>query len=93
MYLLSVGVLFLCCCCCFFFFAFFFLSSSSQKLCLSLLFITVSTTHEKKEEKKLCHCESIRDDDTVDQKSITGISLIDSPVHSLPLTGVIVDQR
>ena len=90
MYLLSV--------CSFFvllltsFFCFFFLSSSSQKLCLSLLFTTVST-NEKKEEKKLCHCESIRDDDTVDQKSITGISLIDSPVHSLPLTGVIVDQR
>ena len=67
MYLLSVGVLFLWCV---LFFAFFFFHHRHKNfLSLSLLFITVSKTHEKKEEKKLCHCdESIRDDDTVDQK-------------------------
>ena len=76
----------------FFFFFFFSFIIVTKTLSLSVIYYCV-TTHEKKEEKKLCHCESIRDDDTVDQKSITGISLIDSPVHSLPLTGVIVDQR
>ena len=76
----------------FFFLLFFSFIIVTKTLSLSVIYYCV-TTHEKKEEKKLCHCESIRDDDTVDQKSITGISLIDSPVHSLPLTGVIVDQR
>ena len=78
--------------CSFFCFFFFFHHRHKNFVSLSVIYYCV-TTHEKKEEKKLCHCESIRDDDTVDQKSITGISLIDSPVHSLPLTGVIVDQR
>ena len=77
---------------CSFFCFFFSFIIVTKTLSLSVIYYCV-TTHEKKEEKKLCHCESIRDDDTVDQKSITGISLIDSPVHSLPLTGVIVDQR